>query len=495
MKRWSMWMIVGLILTVVGGAAYLGLRSAQADEPATPQKPDTVAVTRGDVQQSVTAPGYLVSTQETVLGAAMSGRLDALHVRPGDAVQVGDLLAELEVEPLLENIAQARVDLALAQLRLAEAVESHARQLAQKQQDLTAAQLRLARAERDAAAATAQAELALSVAREQLARLEAQRPDFDAAVTDMRINLARATDALERARYELQKAVDRTWEPPEVRDAYARALQEAQWAHESAQARYAQALAALQVYGHDLTLQQAAVDQMEGFLAGLGGDVDPLLTLEIERIRQELAWLAEGPDPLLAAEVDQAQRTLDRLLTRVADAQLVAPVDGVVLQVMVRPGDAIPEGTPLILIASLAAVEARTTVIEEDLPLVQLGQPVDLFFDARPEVTVVGHVTRIVPQREPGSDRPLYPVYISADELPDGLALGMTVDASIITAGRSGVLRLPRTLVRARADGTGEVKVWVDGQIEERTIQVGLRGDVYIEILAGLQEGEEVVGG
>ena len=126
--------------------------------------------------------------------------------------------------------------------------------------------------------------------------------------------------------------------------------------------------------------------------------------------------------------------------------------------------------------------------------LVQVGQTVELFFDAQPEALVNGRVCRIVPQRQPGSDRPLYPVYIAPDELPEGLALGMTVDASIITASRSDVLRLPRTLARARSDGTAQVKVWADGQIETRTVKVGLRGDVYVEILDGLQNGELVVG-
>jgi hypothetical protein len=39
-----------------------------------------------------------------------------------------------------------------------------------------------------------------------------------------------------------------------------------------------------------------------------------------------------------------------------------------------------------------------------------------------------------------------------------------------------------------------QVKVWHDGQMEERTIRVGLRGDVYIEVLEGLREGELVLG-
>ncbi|MFZ5919328.1 MAG: HlyD family efflux transporter periplasmic adaptor subunit [Chloroflexota bacterium] len=494
MKRWWIWLVGLLIVVAVGGGAYAGLQSTRPGEATAPQTPATVTVTRGDVQQSVTAPGYLVSTHETVLGARLAGRLRALHVRPGDTVQAGDVLAEIEIENWQTEITLAEADLAQANLCLAEAAKSRQHQIVQAEQELAAAQARLAQAERDNLDAQAGAELSLAAAQEQLARLIARQPEYDAAVTDARIGLERAQDALERAQAEYQKALDRTWEPPAVRDAYARALQEVQWQHESAQARYDQALAGQEVYRHDLTLQQMAVEQAGAELARLEQGIDPLLALEVQRARQALDWLNEGGDALLESDVEQAQLALDRLRAQAADARIVAPGSGVVLEVMARPGDALAEGMALILMTSPAAVEARTTVIEEDLPLVQVGQTVDLFFDARPDVTVQGHVTRIVPRREAASDRPLYPVYITPDELPEGLAPGMTVDVSIVTASRSDVLRLPRTLVRARADGTAEVQVWAGGEAETRTVRVGLRGDIYVEIVDGLRQGEEVVG-
>jgi len=54
-------------------------------------------------------------------------------------------------------------------------------------------------------------------------------------------------------------------------------------------------------------------------------------------------------------------------------------------------------------------------------------------------------------------------------------------------------LILPRTLVRIRSDGTARVDVWNGVEIENRTIRVGLRGDLYVEVLEGLSEGDEAV--
>jgi HlyD family secretion protein len=123
---------------------------------------------------------------------------------------------------------------------------------------------------------------------------------------------------------------------------------------------------------------------------------------------------------------------------------------------------------------------------------VKLGEPVNLFFDAKPDASTTGRVARIVPVRTTG-DRLLYPIYISVDRLPEGLVSGMTVDASVVVANRSDVLRLPRELVRVRSDGTALIKVWDGVQIEQRTIKTGLRGNSFVEVIDGLHEGDRVV--
>ena len=108
-------------------------------------------------------------------------------------------------------------------------------------------------------------------------------------------------------------------------------------------------------------------------------------------------------------------------------------------------------------------------------------------------MAVLGRVDRIVPRRIAGEDRPLYTVYLSLDDaLPSGVLPGMTVDASIIIDARIDALRLPRGLVRGGGD-EATVDVWRDGRRESQPVEVGLRGDVYTEILAGLAEGDQVV--
>ena len=172
---------------------------------------------------------------------------------------------------------------------------------------------------------------------------------------------------------------------------------------------------------------------------------------------------------------------------------LTAPFDGIILEVNASEGETVSQGTNLIKIADPLALEVVTSVIEEDYPLLKVGQPVKLYFDAAPDEIATGRVDRIIPKRV-SNDRPLYQIYISIDKVPDAVVDGMTADAAIILAQKNNVLRLPRALVQANSDGTATVSIWMKDHTEERDITVGLRGDPFIEILSGLEEGEQVVG-
>jgi multidrug efflux pump subunit AcrA (membrane-fusion protein) len=171
----------------------------------------------------------------------------------------------------------------------------------------------------------------------------------------------------------------------------------------------------------------------------------------------------------------------------------MAPFDGVVLEVMVESGQAVSSGEAAMILMDPHALEAWTMVIEEDVPLVELGQSAELYIDALPEGAVAGTVSHILPQSIREEDRPLFYVIVQLRQVPDDLLDGMNLDAAIVIAEREDVLRLPRSVIRDAADGSPVVLVWENGQEVERPVTLGLRGNLFVEIFSGLTEGERVV--
>jgi len=195
---------------------------------------------------------------------------------------------------------------------------------------------------------------------------------------------------------------------------------------------------------------------------------------------------ADSELALAQAKHDAAKAVLDSL-------QIRAPMNGIVFAVSAEAGQTYQAETVLFTLGDPQALEVKANITEEDFPIVSVGQAVELFFDARPELTILGNVSRIIPLRTEGDSSPLYDIYITLNEVPDGLADGMTSDASITIAKREGVLCLPRAIVRASASDTTVVKVWDGVQEMEKEITLGLRGDTSVEIVSGLNEGEQVV--
>jgi RND family efflux transporter MFP subunit len=430
MRRLLIFMISLLTLTAVMSAGYFGYQTVQEPESLVPPAPVTIAVTRGEVARTVTAPGQLVGTQEIVLGMAVNGRLSQINVRPGTVVQAGDILAQIDPQPYAQALATAQIQLTQAEI-------AYERQIAEAQLGIENSQLGV-----DQARATYP------------------------ALTAAEVQLQAAIDYEGRAQNEYNKALDRPWEPEQVVEGYRLELESATRQRQLAQANYDAVLNQQWAVGQEVAARETAVAQAN---------------LADAYLRKQ------GVDPLLQLTVEQAQANL-------AATTLLAPFAGVVLNVMARPGETVGPEFGFILLADPAQAEVQTTVIEEDLSQVQVGQAAEIYFDARPEIMVRGEVVRIVPQRVVNEARPLYHVYLRLlDPLPEALFPGMTADASITIAARQDVLRLPRALVQARSDGTATLEIWQNGQTLSRQVQVGLRGDVYIEIVEGLAVGDEVV--
>jgi multidrug efflux pump subunit AcrA (membrane-fusion protein) len=440
------WIILIALLSLFGMTALgvMGFSDAQNQIAPAAEIPATVAVEIGDVVQSVDAPGLLVGTKEALLGMGASGPLENIFIEPGEAVESGQLLARLANEDAL-NIAVLLAEEAClaAERELQEIYDRAPLETAQAQMDL----------------AKAQEELQEALYR-NLIQQEGNRAS-SATLTAAEAKLSLANEEIKLAEREFKKLSGRPLDDP------LRAT--AQLHLSDAIQRRDSALRNLNWYtGYPTELQQSILDA-------------EIAIAEARLLLAEIGWerVHNGPDPEILAQaelkVERAKVQLALAQAELEGAVLYAPFNGVILEVNATPGE-----------------QVVATVIEEDYPQIQIGQIVELFFDACPDAETQGKVTRIIPRRLPG-DRPLYAVYISFDELPEGLVSGMTADASIITAIREDVLRLPKSLVRSRSDGIATLETWVNGQIEERLVQVGLRGDSYIEILSGLQVGDLII--
>src|ERR1700694_1712713 len=119
-KKYSLWFLLFAgMAAIIGGAGYLGYQRSLANAAAAVSPPPTVAVSRGLVVLSVTAPGVVVDTGTVTVGSPVDGRVDEIALLPGQAITQGGVLARLGNQQGFESaVAAARLQVLQAQQAL-----------------------------------------------------------------------------------------------------------------------------------------------------------------------------------------------------------------------------------------------------------------------------------------------------------------------------------------------------------------------------------------
>ena len=169
---------------------------------------------------------------------------------------------------------------------------------------------------------------------------------------------------------------------------------------------------------------------------------------------------------------------------------LRAPRGGEIVEKMVIDGQAVKPGDNLFLIADRRVLWVDVAIFERDAPAVRVGMRATVRVDAVPGAEFSGRLAFIQPQLDERT-RTLT-ARLEVDNASGALRPGMYATVELNTAGRRAVT-VP--LAAVLPTGTHNI-VFVnrgDGRFLPRDVRVGQHGDSLIEIVEGLQPGDEVI--
>ena len=194
------------------------------------------------------------------------------------------------------------------------------------------------------------------------------------------------------------------------------------------------------------------------------------------------------------AQIAQAKSRIRLLDKQIRESTLISPIDGVVAHINRKTGEISQAPSPVISVVSSGDFQIEAFIYEEDVVKIATGDLVDVVFVAFPDETFRGKIVSINPTEKLIDRVVYYEITIGALEgLPAEIKPGMSVDIAIKTALRENVLIVPEDAI-SRIDGQYVVRVFKDGEIKERKIEIGLEGDNnMVEIISGLEEGEKIV--
>jgi len=546
---------VALIAGLLSGVKALTVvsRSGQA----TAARYSTATVTRGTLEVTVGGTGTLAPRVRQDAVSSSSGTVESVAVKAGDTVKKGQVLLRLSNDNLADQVAQARLELRLAEIDLEEATGP--RESLATEADIAAAR-----------AALEGARVAVEQARRNVEDLTARAP-FAGTVSDISVRPGDTVspgaplfnvftpDALRAVLSVPENLIDEIALGDELtvnvraisRDLDGRVTAiSAQGTSGKGGVTYSvtvtleesdpdarggmTASAALEVDSSwpGLTTRVTgylAYDRFQTVTTATGGEVVAVHVSEGEEVEadqvivvlesdeaeaaltraeadllkaeQALAELLDpGPPAMTQAQIEklrlryeQAALQLATLERQLAELTVTAELDGTVADVFVVPGETVSPGQRLVSVVDLSEVTAVITVDELEVSGLDPGRPATVRIDAFPDESFSGYVESVSLEGVPRDGVTSYEARIRLSGDPR-MRAGMSVSATVVVARRENVLLVPVEAVYG-AGREAVVQVLADGTPVAREVTAGLSNSIFTEIIEGLEEGEVVVTG
>jgi len=213
--------------------------------------------------------------------------------------------------------------------------------------------------------------------------------------------------------------------------------------------------------------------------------------------RQQLDQI-EGQYEVDKAKLDQSQRQLEQAEAQLRQLQvmmsyhdIVSPVNGVIAERNIDPGDTVGAGTSCFVVSRQETVKIKGTITESDYPKVRLGQLAHVTIDAFPGVSFDGSVSRLSPTLDASTRTANLEVWIPSKGI---LKPGMFARVEVVVGKHDGIA-LPKEAVKQLA-GTGEWYCFIvgpDKKAKQIFVKRGIETGNLVEIIEGVSAEDRVI--
>jgi membrane fusion protein, macrolide-specific efflux system len=217
-----------------------------------------------------------------------------------------------------------------------------------------------------------------------------------------------------------------------------------------------------------------------------------------------------GTTALLTA-YRQAQLALKQAQDALAATTLTAPGDGTITSITGAVGQKVGSGSTstnnsstsstttsttttsgFVVVTDLKNLVVHANVSESDVSKLKGDQAATVTVNAMAAQPVQAKVTQVDLTPTTSNNVVQYGVTLTLTDPPAGLRPGQSASVEVTVNSAANVLAVPAAAVQT-VNGQSSVQVMENGAETRKTVEIGVRGDQYVEIKSGLTAGEEVV--
>jgi HlyD family secretion protein len=536
---------LGLIVFVILGSTYYLYKKKSAS--AAPQYISAV-VTKGTITASVSGTGQVAATDQVDIKPTVSGTITSVHLKQGDQVKEGQLIATIDNRSAASQLAQAQAGLAQAQANYQKTISGiTGTDLTTAQNAITNAQLNLDSVKASSTASITNAKQSLADAQTNLTTVTTQQ---NRAVVTALNNLYNAglviipTNSLNSATVTLSGSyagtttgqfivgvtnsanglyytssglgsgggpLNRGVPLPLGSGLYMTVStigyldSSTGWTIDVPNKASSNYLASYNAYQSVLETQtqtvntaqvaipkaQAALDQAQALAQTQLNSAQNQLQQAQQSLQDKIAPADKATVLTALASIKQAQASLITAEMNNSNTRITAPFDGIVAVLGLQRGDIASPATTLVSVTTKQKV-ASISLNEVDVAKVKVGQKATLTFSAVDGLTATGTVQQVDLIGTVTQNVVNFKVKILFDTQDDRIKPGMSVTGFIITDIKQDVLTVPSAAVKT-SSGQTYVETLVNNAPEQHQVTVGLLSDTDTEVSGDIKEGDAVI--
>lgn len=191
-----------------------------------------------------------------------------------------------------------------------------------------------------------------------------------------------------------------------------------------------------------------------------------------------------------AAQLESAKGKYQGAQAQLSYSELHSPIDGVVTDRPLYPGEMPAAGSAIVTVMDLSQVIARSHISQEAAASLRVGNAATISAPGMSD-EVPGKVTVVSPALDPTSTT--VEVWVQAANPGERLKAGTSVRVTIVAQTVNDAVVVPSAALLTDTDGSTSVIIANGDKPEQRPVKTGIRDGDKLQITDGLSGGEKVV--
>lgn len=191
-------------------------------------------------------------------------------------------------------------------------------------------------------------------------------------------------------------------------------------------------------------------------------------------------------------QLESAQGKYQGAEAQLSYSDIRSPINGVVTDRPLYPGEMASAGTPLLTVMDISQVVARAHIPQQSAALLKVGDKAEVSVPGM-DTSFPGKVSVVSPALDPGSTT--VEVWVTLKNPHERLKPGTSVQVSMIAKSVPDALVVPVASLLTASDGSVSVMLaGNDGHAHQTSVKTGIREGDQVQIVEGLHAGDKVVG-